>query len=251
MPSQHILNGKDKWQIVDLLSKDCLFTDVTLLSNEGEHIPAHRSLLASSSEFFKEIFGHSQRSNSVIYFYGIQHRILILLKEFIYFGLCKVSEEDLDTFLKLGKNMKVVGLKTSNFKKRNPDSPVSKLANFKVDKEEDEFTFDQLSKQHSEVNNDIPNDNYNIIESTDNIISENNLSVSKKTENKVIENSKSDTIKNLTYFDAPKNIDSILEENVSIGGDIYPYVDIPGNFYKVKNSLKCHACEYSNKDKYK
>ena len=52
------------------------FFDVTLVSDDEHHISAHKLVLSSSSEFFKNILRKVKQVNPIIYLYGIQSKDL-------------------------------------------------------------------------------------------------------------------------------------------------------------------------------
>ena len=102
--------------------------------------------------------------------------------------MCEVPTEDLDTFMKIGNNMKVDGLKDSDL-----NEPESNLSEF---------------------------------ESTKEISNDKSLISITETHNKVNEKLKCNTIENKTMYDASKNIDNLVEVNICIEGNESPFADI-------------------------
>jgi predicted RNA-binding Zn-ribbon protein involved in translation (DUF1610 family) len=86
------------------------FTDVTLVTEDYREIRAHRSILASFSRFFKDVFLNISQKDIVLYLKGVNFVHLRLILDFIYLGQCKIAGEDLDSFLAAGKDLKVDGL---------------------------------------------------------------------------------------------------------------------------------------------
>ena len=95
------------------LSDDELFSDVTLISEDGERIRAHRNIIASFSETFNKILEENVTRNGndfSIYIMDINSDILRNLKNFIYLGKAQISSERLDSFLKAGTKLRIKGL---------------------------------------------------------------------------------------------------------------------------------------------
>ena len=87
------------------------FTDVTLVTEDEQHIRAHKMILSSSSAFFRNLLmGKTHQNLSIIYLKGIRHNELEMVLKFIYFGECHVAENELQDFLSTGKELKVDGL---------------------------------------------------------------------------------------------------------------------------------------------
>ena len=83
------------------LRDDNRFTDVTLVSEDGETIEAHKVILSASSPFFMNILKQSKHSNSLIYLKGFKAKEVHTLMDFMYNGVADVYQEDLDFLQKL------------------------------------------------------------------------------------------------------------------------------------------------------
>ena len=92
------------------LYKDEYFTDVTLVTTEGEKIIAHKVILSSSSAFFKNIFIQNPHSNPLLYLKDITYDKLLLIIKFIYLGECEVPAVDVNGFIDVRKELQVEGL---------------------------------------------------------------------------------------------------------------------------------------------
>ena len=92
------------------LYKDEYFTDVTLVTIEGKQIKAHKVILSSSSDFFKNILIQNLHSNPLIYLKDIKYEKLLLIIKFIYLGECEVPAVDINGFIDVGKELQVEGL---------------------------------------------------------------------------------------------------------------------------------------------
>ena len=87
------------------------FSDVTLVSEDGDQISAHRVILVSCSLFFKDILSGNPHPHPLICLTGIKAKILTLVLEYIYLGSCKVDKGSLLPFLTAGRDLHVEGLK--------------------------------------------------------------------------------------------------------------------------------------------
>ena len=84
--------------------------DVTLASDDGQHIEAHQIILAAGSTFFSKIFNKTQHHKPYIYMRGIERLDLESIISFLYNGETYVEEESLDRFLGLAEELQVKGL---------------------------------------------------------------------------------------------------------------------------------------------
>merc|ERR1712130_158629 len=92
------------------LRKDGRMFDVTLATEDGQQIQAHRIILSAGSKFFSNIFLNSHHSNILVYLKGIRIAQLESLIDFIYRGEAFITQEDLKLFLEAGKELQVKGL---------------------------------------------------------------------------------------------------------------------------------------------
>ena len=93
----------------ELLDKQKL-TDVTLACDDGFQIRVHRTIIAASSLFFREVIMSSNNPNPFIYLRGVNQENLQSLLRFIYVGETTVETENMDDLVALGNELKIVGL---------------------------------------------------------------------------------------------------------------------------------------------
>ena len=86
------------------------FTDVTLATADNHQIKAHKVILSSCSEFFRNIFVNNPHQNPLLYPKGIRYKELVMVMEFIYLGQCEVGQYELQDFLTTGYDLEVGGL---------------------------------------------------------------------------------------------------------------------------------------------
>lgn len=98
------------------------FSDVTLVGEGGDHVKAHRVILAATSPLFEDILMKHDHPNPLIYMRGIKGSHLKLLMSYIYQGEVEVSTEDLKDFLAVAGELKIKGLTQDG----SPDTQVQK-----------------------------------------------------------------------------------------------------------------------------
>ena len=89
------------------LRKSHDFVDVTLASEDGQQIQAHRVILAASSPFFQTILQKNKHTHPLIYMRGVRSDTLTALVDFLYYGEANVYQEDLDTFLAIAEELQL------------------------------------------------------------------------------------------------------------------------------------------------
>ena len=70
----------------NVLRKEEEFFDVTLVSDDEQHIQAHKLILSASSELFKNILTKSNHSNPLIFLSGVTSTELNRIMDYIYQG---------------------------------------------------------------------------------------------------------------------------------------------------------------------
>ena len=76
-----------------ILREDQRLFDVTLVTDDGQHIQARKIILSAVSHFFRDIFLKSNTTNMLIYLKGITSVQLEHLLDFIYNGLTMVVKD--------------------------------------------------------------------------------------------------------------------------------------------------------------
>merc|ERR1712115_29450 len=87
-----------------ILREDQRLFDVTLVTDDGQHIQAHKIILSAGSRFFSDIFLKSNQTNMLIYLKGINSVQLEHLLDFIYNGEASIGQDKLKEFLETGKD---------------------------------------------------------------------------------------------------------------------------------------------------
>ena len=92
------------------LREDQRLFDVTLVTDDGQHIQAHKIILSTGSNFFSDIFIKTNHSNMLLYLKGISSDNLGPVLDFIYNGEVFVTQEQLKVFIETAKELLVKGL---------------------------------------------------------------------------------------------------------------------------------------------
>ena len=114
MPEKLLLQWSDfqdniKIAIANLRDKTD-FKDVTLVCEDGQQVETHKVILAASSSFFQKLLERNKHPHPLIYMRGMDIDDLLAIVDFIYFGEANVSQERLDTFLAIAKELQLNGL---------------------------------------------------------------------------------------------------------------------------------------------
>merc|ERR1712129_458931 len=96
----------------DLREKQ-IHCDVTLATDDGHQMDAHKLILSAGSNFFRDIFLMTKHSSPLIYLKGIKRMELESVIEFMYNGEASVAQNDLNMFLETAKELQVKGLQSS------------------------------------------------------------------------------------------------------------------------------------------
>ena len=90
------------------------FFDVTLVTDDQQFIPAHKLVLSSSSDIFKNILRKSSHPyphpNPLIYLNGFSSKQLNLIMDYIYLGEVRIFPQDIDSFISDAQKLKIEGL---------------------------------------------------------------------------------------------------------------------------------------------
>ena len=94
----------------DLREQKELF-NVSLISEDGSQVEAHKVVLSACSPFFRNIITrNAQHPHPLLFLKGVRHRDLVSLLDFMYRGQVNIAQEDLSTFLSVAEELKVKGL---------------------------------------------------------------------------------------------------------------------------------------------
>ena len=86
------------------------FYDVTLVSDDQQQISAHKVVLASSSEYFKNILTSNTHSHPMLCLSGVNAVDIKNMLDFMYNGEIQIFQDDLDQFLEIAQRFHLEGL---------------------------------------------------------------------------------------------------------------------------------------------
>ena len=93
-----------------LLRNENQFSDVTLISDDHKMVTAHKIVLSTCSEYFKDILTQNKYQNPMICLEGVSHIDLNKVLDYIYHGEIQVYQDYLERFLNLARRFKLDGL---------------------------------------------------------------------------------------------------------------------------------------------
>ena len=86
------------------------FYDVTLVSDDKQQVSAHKIVLASSSEYFKDVLKNNKHSHPLLCLNGVNSQELNFVLDYMYNGEVQIYQEHLDGFLEIAQRFQVEGL---------------------------------------------------------------------------------------------------------------------------------------------
>ena len=95
------------------LANDLEFTNVTLVTDGGTCIKAHKVVLSAFSPFFKSLLVNNPHQHPLLYLRGVQYEDLRAILDFIYLGQTKVDMHKINQFIKLATDLQIKGLRTT------------------------------------------------------------------------------------------------------------------------------------------
>ena len=86
--------------------------DVTLATDDGHQLKAHKIILSAGSDFFSDIFSKCNQTNMLVYLKGIGKTNLENITNFLYNGETLITQNELNAFLETAQELKVKGLQS-------------------------------------------------------------------------------------------------------------------------------------------
>jgi len=96
------------------LYSDQDFTDVTIACEGEKQVQAHKVILSASSSFLHSILVENPNEHPLLCLTGVRFDLLQRLVEFIYLGEIKIPEDEVTSFLDLGRELEVSGIIEQN-----------------------------------------------------------------------------------------------------------------------------------------
>ena len=83
---------------------------MTLACDDGQQIEAHKVILASSSQLFKDLLKGNKHPHPIMYMRGTKLEDLVSIIDFLFHGETQVCQENLYSFLTITEDLKLEGL---------------------------------------------------------------------------------------------------------------------------------------------
>ena len=93
--------------LANKMFEDSDFCDVTLVSADNQHVPAHKAVLSSSSSFLRGILFESLQQNTFLYMGMISFEVLKALVRYIYLGHCSIEKNKERDLYALAKQLEI------------------------------------------------------------------------------------------------------------------------------------------------
>ena len=100
--------------LYDELKNDFGSSDVTLLCSDEQEIRAHRFMLSSGSQYFKNILKQIKQPHSYIFMAGVNSQNLRDIIYFLYHGQVTIEQEVTKKFLELAKLLNIQGISSDD-----------------------------------------------------------------------------------------------------------------------------------------
>ena len=105
------------------------FADVTLVCEGNYQIQAHKIILASASNIFKDMLIGNNHSHPLIYMRKVQAEAIVSAVDFIYHGEVTIAQGNLNDFLALAEELQLKGLSGS----RETEAPAGNRLEKKIE----------------------------------------------------------------------------------------------------------------------
>ena len=102
--------GSNASRSFGLFRNESYLHDVTLVSEDFKHIPAHKLVLSACSEYFKNILQETKQSQPLLCLDGVNSADLQNVLDYVYEGEVRIFQENLDRFLEVAQKLKLDGL---------------------------------------------------------------------------------------------------------------------------------------------
>ena len=136
------------------LRSDTDLSDVTLVSEDGGQVEAHKVVLASSSPFFANLLKRNKHPHPLIFMRGVKEEVLLAIVDFLYNGEANVFQENLDSFLAVAEDLRLKGL-TGPAEGNTSQDNVKPRKRFNPSPEEEQKAFHQQQSKRQIVSQEM------------------------------------------------------------------------------------------------
>ena len=128
------------------------FADVTMVCEDGQHVEAHKAILASSSPFFLNLLKENQNPHPLLFMTELKYETVLAMVDFLYHET-NMDEEEVKLFLAAAEELNVKDLANldAQFKSQtNSNIKKHKITYFKDELDELLFDFDNKPNVNTE-----------------------------------------------------------------------------------------------------
>ena len=242
------------------LRADNDFCDVTLVGDDRALVPAHRLVLLSSSQYFKNILKQKQsNSQLVLCLEGVSFNEINDMLDYIYNGEVQISNESLDKFLRIAHRFKLEGLvqngdmndqgNIENLLESQSSGPIK--TNNCVNVNQSTHTHDQDLTERDPMTNFTQH--FNEVKYESNRVNPSTLLYERLEEQMTCENE--DTIctppEQIETNERKYNKEMGLGKDVQFSSGIFESIvafdeTINSSFIKTGNTFSCNLCDFTN-----
>ena len=102
------------------------FADVTLATEDDRQISAHKIILTSCSQVFRNLLSSLDHPHPMICMMGVRSKQVELVLQYVYQGSCDLPVEEMDDFLATGRDLLIQGFLDGSLpEKETTDSVIS------------------------------------------------------------------------------------------------------------------------------
>ena len=83
------------------------FADVTLVTDDKQHIKVHKNILSLCSPVFRDMLQKDRNSNPIIFLRGVHFSEIESIMQYIYLGEATFNMERMDEFLAVAKSLEI------------------------------------------------------------------------------------------------------------------------------------------------
>merc|ERR1719186_786502 len=122
--------------------------DVTLATDDGHLIEAHKIILSAGSQVFDKILRQTKHSSSFLYLKGINRVELEHVIDFLYNGAAYIAQEELNKFLETAQELQVKGLQGKHEGQSDQNHSIKSKSDVNPKFKENEKNYTRSRSQH-------------------------------------------------------------------------------------------------------
>ena len=104
------------------------FCDVTLVGEDFKQVKAHKVVLSSCSEYFKNILlNNKSHPGPMLCLYGVNQEDLNNILDYIYMGQLEIYHEEIDRFLEIAQRLRLHGMDVKNHEQQELKTTLQEL----------------------------------------------------------------------------------------------------------------------------